>query len=119
VHAFDVLGDPVRRCILELLIVRFEHEIVAKGMWSAVCDHLTEPSRNTTLWANETEYRFNGLLMSAGLTLDARNLPQTVATAPQPRDIGHRRYSTSDPIPLSTASKRSCCRSPFRAGRAF
>ena len=43
--------------------VRFEREIVGKGMWSAVRDRLTETGPDTTLWASENEYRFSGLLM--------------------------------------------------------
>ena len=38
-------------------VVHFDREIVAKGMWSAVRDRLT------TLWAQESEYRFSGLPM--------------------------------------------------------
>jgi hypothetical protein len=44
-------------------IVRFDREIVGKGMWSATRDRLTEASPETTLWVSESEYRFSGLLM--------------------------------------------------------
>jgi hypothetical protein len=44
-------------------VVHFEREIVAKGMWSAARERLTEAGPETTLWVSENEYRFNGLLM--------------------------------------------------------
>jgi hypothetical protein len=44
-------------------VVHFEREIVVKGMWSAVRDRLTETGPETTLWVNENEYRFSGLMM--------------------------------------------------------
>ena len=44
-------------------VVRFEREIVGKGMWSAVRERLTETGRETTLWVSENEHRFSGLLM--------------------------------------------------------
>lgn len=44
-------------------VVHFEREIVGEGMWSAVRDRLTEASPDTTLWVQESEYRFSGLLM--------------------------------------------------------
>ncbi len=44
-------------------VVHFEREIVAKGMWSAACERLTEIGPETTLWVSENEYRFSGLLM--------------------------------------------------------
>jgi polyketide cyclase/dehydrase/lipid transport protein len=43
--------------------VHFDREIAAKGMWSAVRDRLIEAGPETTLWASENEYRFNGLPM--------------------------------------------------------
>jgi len=49
-------------------VVHFDREIVAKGMWSAVRDRLTETGPETTVWASENEYRFSGLPMRlAGL----------------------------------------------------
>ena len=44
-------------------VVHFDREIVAKGMWSAVRERLTETGPETTLWVSESEYRFSGLLM--------------------------------------------------------
>lgn len=44
-------------------VVHFDREIVAKGTWSAVRDRLTEAGPETTLWAQESEYRFSGLPM--------------------------------------------------------
>ena len=44
-------------------VVHFEREIVAKGMWSAGRERLTEASPDTTLWESENEYRFTGVLM--------------------------------------------------------
>ena len=44
-------------------VVYFEREIVAKGMWSAARERLTETGPETTLWVSENEYRFSGLLM--------------------------------------------------------
>jgi hypothetical protein len=44
-------------------VVHFDREIVVKGMWSAVRDRLTETGPETTLWVQESEYRFSGLLM--------------------------------------------------------
>jgi hypothetical protein len=39
-------------------VVHFDREIVAKGMWSAARERLTEVGPETTLWASENEYRF-------------------------------------------------------------
>lgn len=44
-------------------VVHFDREIVAKGMWSAVRERLTEAGPETTLWESESEYRFSSLLM--------------------------------------------------------
>jgi uncharacterized membrane protein len=44
-------------------VVRFEREIVAKGMWSAARERLTEAGPEATLWVSENEYRFSGLMM--------------------------------------------------------
>ncbi|QJY47730.1 SRPBCC family protein [Pseudonocardia broussonetiae] len=44
-------------------VVHFEREIVGEGMWSAVRDRLTEAGPETTLWAQESEYRFSGVPM--------------------------------------------------------
>ncbi|WP_394616067.1 SRPBCC family protein [Lentzea sp. JNUCC 0626] len=44
-------------------VVHFEREIVGKGMWSANRDRFTEAGPETTHWEQESEYRFNGVLM--------------------------------------------------------
>lgn len=44
-------------------VVHFEREIVAKGMWSAAREQLTEAGPEATLWVSENEYRFSGLPM--------------------------------------------------------
>ncbi|TKG70584.1 SRPBCC family protein [Prauserella endophytica] len=44
-------------------VVHFDREIVGPGMWSIVRDRLTEANPETTLWEQESEYRFSGLLM--------------------------------------------------------
>jgi hypothetical protein len=44
-------------------VVHFERELVAKGMWSAARDRLTEAGPETTLWVQENEYRFSSLPM--------------------------------------------------------
>ncbi|TQM09297.1 SRPBCC family protein [Pseudonocardia kunmingensis] len=44
-------------------VVHFEREIVAKGMWSAARERLTEAGPETTHWESENEYRFNSLPM--------------------------------------------------------
>jgi len=41
-------------------VVQFDREIVAKGMWSAARERLTEAGPETTHWASENEYRFSG-----------------------------------------------------------
>lgn len=44
-------------------VVHFDREIVAPGMWSVVRDRLTEADPTTTLWEEDSEYRFSSLLM--------------------------------------------------------
>ncbi|MBE1876694.1 SRPBCC family protein [Myceligenerans pegani] len=44
-------------------VVHFDREIAAPGMWSVVRDRLTEAGPTTTLWEEESEYRFSNLLM--------------------------------------------------------
>jgi Polyketide cyclase / dehydrase and lipid transport len=44
-------------------IVHFDREIVAKGMWCAARERLTETGPETTLWESENEYRFGSLPM--------------------------------------------------------
>lgn len=45
------------------VVVHFERESVGEGMWSVVRDRLTEVDPETTLWEQECEFRFSGLLM--------------------------------------------------------
>lgn len=45
------------------VVVHYEREIAAKGMWQAQRDRLSEAGPSTTLWESESEYRFEGLLM--------------------------------------------------------
>ena len=44
-------------------VVHFERELVAKGMWGATRDRLTEAGPETTLWTQENEYRFSSVPM--------------------------------------------------------
>jgi hypothetical protein len=44
-------------------VVHFEREIVAGGMWNAARDRLTEAGPESTLWAQENEYRFSSVPM--------------------------------------------------------
>ena len=44
-------------------VVHFERELVAKGMWSAARERLTEAGPETTLWTSENEYRFSSVPM--------------------------------------------------------
>lgn len=44
-------------------VVHFDREIVGDGMWSVTRDRFTEAGPDKTLWENENEYRFSGLLM--------------------------------------------------------
>lgn len=44
-------------------VVHFDREIVAKGMWNAARERLTETGPETTLWESENEYRFSSLPM--------------------------------------------------------
>lgn len=56
--------EPVElRGIPRESVVRFEREIVGKGMWSAARERLTEVGPDATLWESENEYRFSGLMM--------------------------------------------------------
>jgi len=52
------------------VVVHFDRESVGAGMWSVVRDRLTEAGPETTLWEQESEFRFSGLLMrSMGLLM--------------------------------------------------
>lgn len=44
-------------------VVHYDRELVAKGMWSAARERLTEAGPDTTLWSSENEYRFSSLPM--------------------------------------------------------
>jgi hypothetical protein len=44
-------------------VVHYEREIVAKGMWNAARERLTEAGPDTTHWASENEYRFDAVPM--------------------------------------------------------
>jgi hypothetical protein len=46
-------------------VIHFEREIVAKGMWNAAREHLTESGPESTLWVSDNEYRFKGLMRLA------------------------------------------------------
>lgn len=46
-------------------VIHFEREIVAKGMWNAAREHLSEAGPDGTLWVSENEYRFTGPLRLA------------------------------------------------------
>ena len=61
------------------VVVRFDREMVAPGMWSMTRDRLTEVDHGTTLWESESEYRFSGLMMR----LFALVLPRTFRTQSQ------------------------------------
>ncbi len=45
------------------VVVHYEREIVAEGMWNAARERLTEAGPGTTLWVSENEYRFDSVLM--------------------------------------------------------
>ncbi|WBQ04737.1 SRPBCC family protein [Kribbella sp. CA-293567] len=45
------------------VVVHYEREIAADGMWQAQRDRLFETGPDTTLWESESEFRFDGLLM--------------------------------------------------------
>lgn len=66
---FEAIETITRREPLDLhgipsgIVVHFEREIVAKGMWSATRDRFIETGPDTTRWESENEYRFSGLMM--------------------------------------------------------
>ncbi|MEU4689977.1 SRPBCC family protein [Actinoplanes sp. NPDC023714] len=45
------------------VVVHYERELVADGMWSAARERLSSVGPETTLWESENEYRFSGLPM--------------------------------------------------------
>ena len=61
-------------------VVHFDREIVAKGMWSAARERLTEAGPRTTLWEIENECRFSSLPMRL-MAPFMRGAPQAVARA--------------------------------------
>jgi hypothetical protein len=66
---FECIETITRREPLDLhgipkeTVVHFERELVARGMWSAARERLTEAGPEATLWESENEYRFSGLMM--------------------------------------------------------
>ncbi|MFD4402084.1 SRPBCC family protein [Nocardia sp. NPDC058499] len=57
------LDPAVLRGIPKESVVHFDREIVGAGMWSVVRDRLTEAGPETTFWEQDSEYRFDSLLM--------------------------------------------------------
>ncbi|AXK45696.1 SRPBCC family protein [Brachybacterium saurashtrense] len=56
--------DPERlEGIAEDVVVHYERELVAPGMWSAAREHLHDLGDGTTLWESENEYRFDARAM--------------------------------------------------------
>ena len=45
------------------VVVHYERELLAEGMWSAAREHLHDLGDGTTLWESENEYRFSALPM--------------------------------------------------------
>jgi hypothetical protein len=45
------------------VVVHYEREIAAEGMWQAQRDRLIATGPDTTLWESESEFRFEGSLM--------------------------------------------------------
>ncbi|MDA0563349.1 SRPBCC family protein [Streptomonospora sp. S1-112] len=45
------------------VVVHYEREIVAEGMWQVQRDRLLEAGPHATLWESESEFRFEGVLM--------------------------------------------------------
>jgi hypothetical protein len=45
------------------VVVHYERELVAEGMWSAARERLHDLGDGTTLWESENEYRFSALPM--------------------------------------------------------
>lgn len=59
-------------------VVHFDREIVAKGMWSAARERLTEAGPETTLWVSENEHRFSSVPMRlVGLVMPGAFRKQT------------------------------------------
>lgn len=45
------------------VVVHYEHELTAQGMWSAAREHLHDLGDGTTRWVSENEYRFEARSM--------------------------------------------------------
>ncbi|MGD7786985.1 SRPBCC family protein [Propionibacteriaceae bacterium Y1700] len=63
-HVMECTETITRREAVDLAdvpaetVVHFEREIVARGMWSAAREHLSEAGGRRTNWVSENEYRF-------------------------------------------------------------
>lgn len=51
------------RAVPSSVVVHYEREIAAEGMWQAQSDRLIEAGPDTTLWESDSEFRFDGFLM--------------------------------------------------------
>lgn len=45
------------------VVVHYDREIVAKGMWQAQRDRIIDAGPGRTLWESESEFRFDGIVM--------------------------------------------------------
>jgi hypothetical protein len=45
------------------VVVHYDREIVAEGMWQVQRDRIIDAGPNLTLWESDSEFRFDGLLM--------------------------------------------------------
>ncbi|MFC5289479.1 SRPBCC family protein [Actinokineospora guangxiensis] len=90
-------ADP--RAVPSSVVVHYEREIAAKGMWQAQRDRLSEAGPGTTLWESESEFRFDGPLMRlVGLLMPGSFRKQSrqhmldfKAFAEHGTDVGHGR----------------------------
>lgn len=56
--------DPVDpQAAPSTVVVHYDREIAAKGMWQAQRDRIIDAGPTTTLWESESEFRFDGLMM--------------------------------------------------------
>lgn len=56
--------DPVDvQSVPRTVVVQYDREIAAKGMWQAQRDRIIDAGPNKTLWESESEFRFDGLMM--------------------------------------------------------
>ncbi len=51
------------RAVPRSVVVHYEREIAAKGMWQAQRDRIVDAGPDTTRWESESEFRFDGPLM--------------------------------------------------------